>query len=480
MSDKHSAYDRQPAVAGQFYPGSAEKLQYELNILFAEAAPKEYRNVRAIITPHAGYVFSGIVAASAFNQIDASANYQHVFIIGSSHRAYFEGASIYCDGDFLMPYGKEVVDTELGKKLVELHPDIFTADRQPHLSEHSIEVQLPFLHHVLKGNYKIVPILLGTAEPAICQRIALALKPYLNGENLFVISTDFSHYPGYENARSVDLLTERAIISNNPKHLLEVLAENAHKHIPHLATSLCGWPSVLTLLYMTEDNRSLLYQGVKYNNSGDAAMFGDRSQVVGYWAIAVTETKASKEDFSLTDEEKQRLLHEARGAIEKLFRKLDRPPLDIVECSSGLKAHCGAFVSLHKKDGSLRGCIGQLTADRPLIQTVRDKAVWAAIYDSRFPPLKEEELEDIVIEISALSPLRQIADISEIELGVHGIYLVKGFYSGVFLPQVATETGWDKETFLGHCARDKAGIGWEGWKDAEIYIFTATVFGESE
>lgn len=480
MSDKFSVYDRQPAVAGQFYPASTEKLEQELNALFADAAPREYRHVRAIISPHAGYVFSGVIAASAFNQIDDSVSYKHVFVIGSSHRASFKGAAVYCDGDFLMPYGKEQVDTGFGKKLVELHPDIFTDDREPHMLEHSIEVQLPFLHHVLKGGYKIVPILLGSSEPKVCKQIALALKPYLNEENLFVISTDFSHYPGYDRAKSVDLDTERAIMSNDPKHLLVVLAENAQKHIPNLATSLCGWPSVLTLLYMTENNHSLLYQGVKYSNSGDAEMFGDRNQVVGYWAIAVTEAQECKGGFSLTEEEKQRLLHEARGAIEKLFRKEDRPPLDLDECSSALKGHCGAFVSLHKKDGSLRGCIGQLTGDRPLVQTVRDKAVWAAIYDSRFPPVKEQELKEIDIEISVLSPLRLIEDISEIELGVHGIYLVKGFYSGVFLPQVATETGWDKETFLGHCARDKAGIGWEGWKDAEIYIFTATIFGEKE
>jgi AmmeMemoRadiSam system protein A len=104
----------------------------------------------------------------------------------------------------------------------------------------------------------------------------------------------------------------------------------------------------------------------------------------------------------------------------------------------------------------------------------------AARYDYRFPPVTASELDVISIEISVLSPLRKIRDISEIELGKHGIYIVKGSRSGVFLPQVATETGWDLENFLGHCARDKAGIGWDGWRDADIYIFTATVFSEDE
>lgn len=481
MSDKHPGSDRAHVVAGQFYPASPDVLQRELSELFAAAAPKQYENVRAIISPHAGYVFSGKVAASAFNQINEKADYKRVILIASSHRAYFEGASVYCDGDFLMPYGKEEVDTEFGKMLVERYPLLFSDNQLPHLNEHSIEVQLPFLHHVLKGKCKIVPIVLGTSDHVVCRRIAMTLKPYLNAENLFVVSSDFSHYPEYENAKSVDLATEKAIESNDPKHLLSVLSDNAHKNIPNLDTSLCGWTSVLTLLYMTENDDSFLYHGIRYSNSGDAKLFGGRNQVVGYWAVALTENNgAEKKEFSLSAEEKQQLLQEARLSIEKLFGKVVQTPLDMNNCSSALKAKCGAFVSLHKKDGALRGCIGQMASDKPLIHTIRDKAVAAARYDSRFPAVTKEELKEIDIEISVLSPLQKIHDISEIELGVHGIYLVQGFYSGVFLPQVATETGWDKETFLGHCARDKAGIGWEGWKNADIYIFTATVFGEKE
>ena len=479
MSDKYPTFNRHPAVAGQFYPANPDVLQQELSALFAEAAPKQYENVRAIISPHAGYVFSGVIAASAFNQIDESVDYKRVFVIASSHQAYFEGASVYCDGDFLMPYGKEEVDTEFGKILVANYPELFSDDRSSHLNEHSIEVQLPFLHYVLKGKCKIVPIILGTSDHAVCRQIAVALKPYLNADNLFVVSSDFSHYPNYENAKAVDLATKQAIASNNPKHLLSALAENMGKHIPHLSTSLCGWTSVLTLLYMTENNELFSYKGIKYCNSGDSPIYGDHDKVVGYWAIALTEKVADKEEFILSEDDKQLLLQEARRSIENLFWNVERPALDIDHCSPALRTKCGAFVSLHK-EGNLRGCIGQMVGDKPLIKVVRDKAVWAAINDSRFSPVTEDELDDINIEISVLSPLRKIHDISEIELGVHGIYISQGYFSGVFLPQVATETGWDKETFLGHCARDKAGIGWDGWKNADIYIFTATIFGEKE
>jgi len=177
--------------------------------------------------------------------------------------------------------------------------------------------------------------------------------------------------------------------------------------------------------------------------------------------------------------EKKLLLQEARKSVEKLFRKVEQPLLNIQDCSAKLKTKCGAFVSIHNQ-GKLRGCFGHMEEDKPLIQNVHEMAVWAAKRDSRFVPVSEEELEDIDIEISVLSPLRKIKDIAEIKLGVHGIFIVKGFYRGAFLPQVATETGWDMENYLGHCARDKAGIGWDGWKNADIYIFTATVFGEKE
>jgi len=479
MSDRYPVFNRKSAVAGQFYPSNPDVLQQELSELFAVAAPKECKHVRAIISPHAGYIFSGEIAASAFNQIDDNVDYKRVFLIASSHQAYFEGASVYCDGDFLMPYGKEEVDTEFGKTLVESYPELFSDDRSPHLNEHSIEVQLPFLHYVLKGKYKIVPIVLGTSDHSVCRRIAVVLKPYLNAENLFVVSSDFSHYPNYVNAKSVDLATEQAIVSKEPKHLLSVLAEHIGKRVPHLSTSLCGWTSVLTLLYMTENNDSFNYKGIKYCNSGDSPIYGDHDRVVGYWAIALVEKELDKDEFSLSEEDKQQLLQEARRSIENLFWDVERPALDIDKCSAALKTKCGAFVSLHK-DGNLRGCIGQMTGDKPLLKVVRDKAVWAAINDSRFPPVTEDELDDIDIEISVLSPLRKIQDVSEIEMGVHGIYITQGYFSGVFLPQVATETGWDKETFLGHCARDKAGIGWDGWKNADIYIFTATIFGEKE
>ncbi|HET7732669.1 MAG TPA: AmmeMemoRadiSam system protein B [Paludibacter sp.] len=465
--------DRKPAVAGQFYPADKDKLQHEVQHLLQSAEPKQCNQVRAIICPHAGYVYSGEIAASAFNQIDADANYKRIFLIASSHRDTFNNGAVYCMGNYLMPYGEVQVDTGFCKSLVEQFPDAFTDNPAPHQNEHSLEVQLPFLHYALKTNYRIVPIIIGTFDPAVCKRIARALKPYLNSENLFIISSDFSHYPEYADARQVDAITKDAILSNNPEKLLDTLAANSKKHIPNLETSLCGWTSVLTLLYMTSQNDSLEFHAIKYRNSGDAKYIGERNQVVGYWSIAVSEKES--EGFQLSVSDKEMLLDIARKTIEDHCHHQKKSDLKTYQFSETLETKCGAFVSLHKK-GALRGCIGLISSDMPLYKVIQEMTISACANDHRFRPVEAEELPDIDIEISVLSPLRKIEDISEIELGKHGILIEKYHRTGLFLPQVATETGWTKEEFLGHCARDKAGLDWDEWKSANIHIFTATVF----
>jgi AmmeMemoRadiSam system protein A len=178
----------------------------------------------------------------------------------------------------------------------------------------------------------------------------------------------------------------------------------------------------------------------------------------------------------LTKEEQNELLRIAREAMAAYFKR-SSPPEPLIE-SDRLKEERGAFVTLHDKDGNLRGCMGTFMADKPLYMTVRETAVQAAFHDPRFYPLEEEELKDAHIEISALSPLKEIEDVNEIEVGKHGLYIVKGFYSGTLLPQVATEYGWDRETFLEHTCL-KAGLPPNCWKEgARILTYTAQVFSE--
>ena len=217
-------------------------------------------------------------------------------------------------------------------------------------------------------------------------------------------------------------------------------------------------------------------------NSGDSR-YGDHAQCVGYWAIAISRNAGAAvkntSAFSFTKEEEKTLLGIARNTIVVYINQHKTPEVDDKNFSSNLKLHAGAFVTLKEK-GELRGCIGRFTADIPLWQVVQQMAISSATQDSRFTPVTAREIDKLEIEISVLSPMKRIYSADEIVLGKHGIYIKKGYYSGTFLPQVATETGWSREEFLGHCARDKAGLGWDGWKDAELYTYEALVFGEND
>lgn len=471
--------DRQPAVAGQFYPASREELNSALKQLFSKAVPsKEIKDVIAVISPHAGYVFSGEVAASSFNQIDSEKEYENIFVIGSSHHIAFEGASIYSHGNFITPIGTVKVNTELTAQLINKY-SFFTDRTDAHENEHCLEVQLPFLQYRLKKTFKIVPIILGTQSTSICQRIAEALRPYLNTKNLFVISTDFSHYPVYKDAKNIDKATADAILTNVPNNLIQSMEKYESKGFSNLATCLCGWTSVLTLMYMTENNPNITFTHIQYKNSGDTE-YGEKNRVVGYNAIAIAlEEKKARTEFKLNDKDKKDLLLIARNTVIEYVKNHKTLEIDEKNLSSTMKTHCGSFVTL-KKHGNLRGCIGRFDASEPLYKVVRDMAIASSTQDYRFPPVVYNEIPELEIEISVLTPMRRINSIDEIQLGKHGIYIKKGNNSGTFLPQVATETRWTKEEFLGHCAQDKAGIGWDGWKDAELYVYEAIVFGEKE
>lgn len=472
--------DREPVVAGSFYPENKDVLKAQLESLFDQASGIQTHDiVLAIIAPHAGYVFSGKVAASAYNQIDPNKEYENIFILASSHRVLFNGASIYNQGDYITPLGKVKVNKEIANKLIDENK-VFIFNPEAHSAEHSLEVQLPFLQYKMKKDFQIIPIVTGTQTLGEINEIAKALKPYFNEKNLFIISSDFSHYPNYSNAIKIDKLTGDAILENSVTKVIDAINENASAKVENLVTSLCGWPAVLTLLTITESDRYINVVPVDYQNSGDA--LGDKSRVVGYHAIVFVKKKnqnMSENQFKLTNQEKVQLLEIARNTINHYLTTGKYLKINESDLTKTMKSDCGSFVTLHK-DGALRGCIGRFVADEPLYAIVQKMAVAAATEDHRFLVVKKDEMDKIDLEISVLTPLQKIESIDEIEMGRHGIYIKKGFASGTFLPQVAIETGWTKEEFLGYCAKNKAGLGWDGWKDAEIYIYEALVFGEND
>lgn len=467
-------------VTGSFYSDNPEALKTVLQSLFSKAEKTKVNDpVLAIIAPHAGYIYSGKVAASAYNQIDPNKEYENIFILASSHRTSFRGASIYNIGDYITPLGKVKVNKKLATELIEKN-EVFVFNPDAHSAEHSLEVQLPFLQYFMKKDFQIIPIVTGTQYLHDCQQIAEALMPYFNEKNLFIVSTDFSHYPDYNDAVEIDKATCNTILKNSVSELVNVINASGAKGIDNLATSLCGWPAVLSLLFITEAMPEIKAVHIDYQNSGDQT--GDKSRVVGYNAIAFTQKNnpnMAEIKFEFTEKEKQELLKIARSTIETYLTTANVPDVDKSKLTPLMLENCGAFVTLHK-DGELRGCIGRFSASESLYKVVQQMAIAAATQDHRFAVVTPDEMKTIDVEISVLTPMHKISSIDEIELGKHGIYIKKGFYSGTFLPQVATETGWTKEEFLGYCSRNKAGLGWDGWKDADIYIYEALVFGEKD
>jgi hypothetical protein len=469
---KHT--NREAAVAGKFYKGNKPQLENELKDLFACAKEKsnEKLPLQALISPHAGYIFSGKVAASAYNQINENTKYKRVFVLASSHRYHFNGAAVYTSGNYETPLGEITVDMKLGKQLAKSSA-VFKEKPEAHLYEHSLEVQLPFLQYKLGNTFKLVPIILGTNNPEDCKELANALIPYFSSENLFVFSTDFSHYPAYDDANKIDFITASTICRNEPDELLATLKNNTNLQLEKLSTSLCGWTSVLTLLYLTQ-GKSYEFLQIDYQNSGDEKRYGSKDGVVGYWAIAVF-----NEDFCLqiSDTEEAEILELAHQSITHYLETGKKSKAQPSDPKGILATQTGAFVSVYIK-GKLRGCIGAFASDKNLHKVIRTMAV-SAVDDRRFKAVKKEEIKDMTLEISVLSPLKRIHSSDEIELGRHGIYIKKGLNTGTYLPQVAEKTGWNVLEFLGHCSKDKAGLGWEGWKQAELYTYEAVIVKET-
>ena len=372
---------------------------------------------------------------------------------------------------YATPLGNVKVDSETALALTEAD-SVFRYQPKAHDREHCLEVQLPLLQRRfgIDSIPPIVPIIISTNDFRKLKRMAEVLKPYFTDENLFVVSSDFSHYPSYDDACRVDAQTGKAVESGSVEEFIATIQKNADSGIRNLATSACGELAIATLMLMLDKDYQVKH--LMYQNSGDAEE-GDRSRVVGYHSFAIL--RGGNDGFSLSEEGKQVLKDIALKSIRDSLDGKGITASQIAGHYPVLSEKCGAFVSLHKH-GRLRGCIGHFGEDTPLHKIVAEMARAAAFEDPRFPALRREELADVDIEISVLTPMRRIYSLDEFELHRHGIYIRKGYRSGTFLPQVADEVNWTKEEFVGHCSQDKAGLGWDGWKDAELYVYEAIVF----
>jgi len=462
---------RQAAFAGSFYPADKKSLIKQIDLFLKNAEKIKQKRLRILIVPHAGYDYSGQTAGWGFKQLEGE-SYSKIILLGSSHKNYFSQAAVYNRGFWQTPLGKVEVDQFLANNLINKSKEI-TANLIVHQQEHCLEVELPFLQRLLT-DFKIVPILLGQPKEKVLAVLGEAIKDDFDEQTLLLISTDLCHYPQYRIANKVDQQTIEAILKIEPDQFQEKITENLDQ--PGVETCACGAGAVKVGLIVGQKLEIDDTQLINYANSGDSRPV--KSQVVGYASLGFYGSQLKKKKTDLLNYEQERkLLEVARKSLEAYFRDGKAPFLKAKE--GFLKQNLGVFVTL-RKNGRLRGCIGQFESQQPLYQLVQEKAVDAAFNDPRFPPLESRELKDVKIEISLLSPRKKIDDWRKIILGKQGVMIKQGRKRGVFLPQVAEETGWDLETFLTNLCSHKAGLAPNCYqeKETEVFVFTAQVFSE--
>jgi AmmeMemoRadiSam system protein B/AmmeMemoRadiSam system protein A len=481
---------RHPAVAGQFYPGQPVTLAKNLAEMFAKTdKPQIDGRVIGLIAPHAGYVYSGQVASYAYKAIQGL-EYSDVIVIAPCHVEAFSGAAIYPGDAYGTPLGDIAIDKELSAKIGSFGKNIKLSESGHRIvsrgGEHALEVQLPFLKTIL-GDFKLVAIVMGEQNDSTCENLAEAIYQACKGRKdvLIVASSDLSHFHDYKSAKHLDGGVAEYVNNYDYKGLLQALQSED--------VEACGGGPIAAMMMAAQKLGANRAEVVRYANSGDVT--GDSSQVVGYLAAVIFDGKsegkvykiddsedveinsASAVDFGLSASDKKTLLGLARQAIADGL-KGKQLNLDPSQYKGVLAEKRGAFVTI-TIDGDLRGCIGYIRAYKPLYETIAEMAVQAAFHDPRFEPLSARELDSIELEISVLTPMILITDPGEIKVGRDGLYIVKGYASGLLLPQVAVDYNWDRDTFLNQTCL-KAGIPPGTWKQKgmEIYKFQADIFGE--
>lgn len=473
---------RGAAVAGSFYPADAAALTAMMDSMLAKATvPALDGPIVAVVSPHAGYPYSGPVAAYTYAALKGH-KWDRVVVIAPSHYEAFGFSSVY-DGDgYETPLGTVMVDKEFATRLTKMSSSIRFSERghtpTANGGEHAVEVELPWLQHVL-GSFTLVPIVMGDQSYDASRDLGMALAKLIGkdggksapGEStLIVASSDLSHYHTYNEAETIDHKTLKALESWD--------YYNMSRNFEQRVWEACGGAPIVAAMIAAERMGANEAKVLRYANSGDVT--GDKTRVVGYGAavfVKAAKAHAEEQKFSLTEEEKTKLLTLARNSVEHAVREQRRYEPDAVT-EEALNRESGAFVTI-TENGALRGCIGYTDPVEPLYQTVRDTATLAAFRDPRFTPVTLEELPKLAYEISVLSPLRRVQDVHQIHIGEHGLLMRNADREGLLLPQVATEQHWDATKFLEQTCV-KAGMEPQCWKeeDTDIFSFTALVFGE--
>lgn len=468
---------RPACFAGSWYPGTAAALSQDLDNYLAKAGPHEFSGKPiAVICPHAGYQYSAPTAAAAYASLRGQ-TYRRVIGLAFSHRhaGRYQGIHIAPDlTAYATPLGQVPIDRRACEELLKKPP--FGTHAGVEMQEHSLELQLPFLQHVL-GEFTLVPLYIGQMSDLDYARAAEALLPLIDDETLLVASTDFTHFGpnyGYRPFREdvPDKLRELALRAADPIRRCDY--DGFEAHLSETQDTICGRCPVKLLL------RILSMRG---GAKGVLAAFDTSGRISGDWTNSVTYQSFVflPRPGTLGDIEQAELLRIARETVTAHLNHQPAPTVDAGKLPAKLRENGACFVTIENR-GELRGCIGNMVANGPLYEAVVRNAV-SACEDHRFRtnPVTADELKQIRIEISYLTPMERVSDTDEIVVGQHGLMIGLGGHRGVLLPQVAYERGWTRTEFLEQTCR-KAGLPTSAWKrpGAEIYSFEAEVFGEPE
>ncbi|MDQ7005703.1 MAG: AmmeMemoRadiSam system protein B [Acidobacteriota bacterium] len=477
---------RPPAVAGKFYSDEAPALEAGIRAYLDDAVPGGETAPAVLVAPHAGYIYSGQIAADAWAQARGH-DYDVIVLLGTHHTAPgFSGISVFQGAGYRTPLGIARLDTSLAAHLLEVGGDAVTFRPEVHRREHSVEVQVPFAQ-ILFPDVPLLPAVVGAVDPGRAGRLGTLLARSLaHRKALVVASSDLSHYPTAEAAREIDAQTLLALVSGDPVDLHRRIRERMQRGEPGLVTCACGRGPLLVALAAAREMGARKARVLSYAHSGWTAM-GKPSRVVGYGAAAFYPGpgEASSEALDLPRpgddagvlgaDERRILLNLARETLHRVMESATAPLAR--NLPTRLWTRQGAFVTLHR-NRRLRGCIGHMAEDRPLFQVVQAMAIQAAFDDPRFSPVTLEELKDITIEISVLTPFKTVDSPEAIRVGRDGVRLDKEGRRAVFLPQVAPEQGWDRVQTLDHLCR-KAGLPVGCWRQgARLSTFQAQVFSE--
>ena len=466
-----------------WYSSDANELEKQIVTLYQKAEVEPNNNVIALILPHAGYRYSGQIAVSGIKT--AGKKYKRIVIIGPSHSLPMEEIlSVPRVTHYQTPLGKIPLDVEFINELLK-YP-MFQNVPQAHKYEHSVQIDVPLLQYN-REDFKIVPIVAGQCSLETIKKASAILKSLIDSETLVIASSDFTHYgPNYGFVPFTENIQEeiKKLDMGAYEDIARLDAEGFLSYRQKTGATICGYIPIAILLSMFgQDVKAEL---IRYATSGE--LMGDYTNSVSYFAIAFSGTWESQPLLEpqsntpeLTEQDKQQLLILARKTMVYAVKNRRVPQESElgVKISDAMRTPRAAFVTL-KEHSRLRGCIGDVFPRQPLYKSVIINTINACFNDTRFPQVREEECNDIKIEISALTVPELVASPNEIRIGIDGVVLRKNGRSALYLPQVAPEQGWDVAQTLTHLSV-KARLPSDAWKEgASFQVFQAIVFGEED